>query len=339
MPPIDPETGWAVWGQPRAVTTLQQALQQGPAHSWIFAGPPGTGKHATALALATALCCPNRGQDMAGCGTCSVCRRIERGVFPDVTGFSLERQAERDGDKSRNLTLNIATVREISAAVAFRPTEARWRVVIVRDAETMQEPAQEAFLKTLEEPPPYAVIILLADELEPILPTIQSRASVVRFGPASEQVITSALVAGGVDAGQASTVAEVAEGSAGWAFRAINDPQLVQLRETELHEARQFVQGGAYDRMVTCIRLADMFGKDRETVFRQLGWVQGVWRTLLHQSLGTYEVKSGAGAKERALQLVKAVRSVDRCMANLEANVRPRLAMETMVAMWPPVAE
>jgi len=330
-----PETGWSVWGQPRAVSELQLAVERGPAHSWIFAGPGGSGKNAAARSFAKALCCPDRGDSLAPCNECSVCRRIDRGVFPDVTEFSLVRQAERDADKSRNLTLNVATVREVSAAVAYRPSEAGWRIVIVRDAETMQETAQEAFLKTLEEPPAYAVLILLANELDPILPTIQSRCTVVRFGSAGSDAIVSALVAGGVELATARSLAALADGSMGWAYAAASDPNLVKLRKEEIDSASRFLNAGTYDRMVQSVRLADEFGKDRESVFRQLGWIQKTWRNQLYAELGLEVNSEVRGEPIDPLLVIKAIRSVDECIANLEANVRPRLALETMVLNWP----
>ncbi len=209
----DPDTGWPVWGQPTAVGAMQAALDCGPGHAYIFSGPAQSGRRLAALHVAAALACPDAGASMHPCRACAICRRIERGVFPDVTVFDLASQAIRDKDKSRNLTLNIATVREVAGAIAYRPAEARWRVVIVDDAETMQETAQEAFLKTLEEPPAYAVIILLATDIEGLLPTILSRCRVVRFGPSPHGEIERALAAAGVEPALSARIAGSAQGS------------------------------------------------------------------------------------------------------------------------------
>jgi DNA polymerase-3 subunit delta' len=249
-----------------------------------------------------------------------------------VVEFSLDRQAAREASKSRNLTLNVATVREVAASVSYRPAEAAWKVVIVRDAETMQETAQEAFLKTLEEPPPYAVILLLTDDLEPVLPTIQSRCVILRFGQSNVQQVADALSAAGVTDDRSAAIARVAGGSIGWAFQAANDGDLLATRQRELNEAGELVAGSAYDRLSSCIRLADEFARNRETTFRLLALAQQVWRNQLDTLLGS---NNEPPDHIRSAQVVTAIRSIDRCVANLEANVRPRLAMEAMVADWP----
>lgn len=331
-PVVDPETGWPVWGQKTAVSELQQAVLNGPRHAWILTGADGSGNFLAARTFAKALCCPNRESESARpCDDCGVCRRIDRGVFPDVAEFGLRQQIERDGEKSRNLTLNVATVREVSSSVSFRPTESSWKIAIVNDAETMQETAQEAFLKTLEEPPPYAVILLLVSDLEPILPTIQSRCSTVRFGAVPEREITRALEAAGVPESEAGSIAAVSGGSPGWAFRAAADPELRDTRTQELNAAQVIVNSAPYDQLVACFRLADEFGKDREGTYRRIGLLQHVWRDRLNDSLGL----TGSIPDQRAAQeAVRAIRSIDRCLVNLEANVRPRLALESMVASW-----
>src|SRR3990170_2136358 len=164
--PPDPETQSEVWGHRRAIRTLQQAVEHGPGHAYILTGPERVGKRTAAFHFAKLLACADRGDTLQPCGSCTSCRRIDRNVFPDVTQFDLARQEERDKDKSRNVSLNITTVRDIAAAVAYRPLESSWRVIIVDDVDTMQETAQEAFLKTLEEPPPYAVILLLTRDAD-----------------------------------------------------------------------------------------------------------------------------------------------------------------------------
>ncbi len=333
VPPAnDPNTGWPVWGQKSAVAELQQAVLRGPRHAWILTGPDGAGKRLAARTFAKALCCPMRKADSAApCDSCAVCRRIDRGVFPDVVEFGLQQQIERDGDKSRNLTLNVATVREVSASVSFRPTESNWKVAIVNDAETMQETAQEAFLKTLEEPPDYAVILLLADDLDPILPTIQSRCSIVRFGSVSVDDLATMLQAAGESAAEAKAIADVAGGSPGWARRAIADPEIRQARIQEANEARVLVESAPYDQLVACFRLADDFGKDREGTLRRIGLLQVVWRDRLAAALG---LDGGVQDPAAAVKAIRAIKSVDECIANLESNVRPRLVLESMVAKW-----
>ncbi len=342
---VNQETGWSIWGQRVAVDVLQAAMEHGPGHAYIFSGPTQSGRRQAALEFARALCCSNPEPAGQSCSDCSICGRIGRGVFPDVTVFDLASQAARDKDKSKNLALNISTVRDVSAAVAYRPAEAPWRVVIVDDAETMQETAQEAFLKTLEEPPAYVVLILLATDIETMLPTILSRCRVVRFGSSTPGDIRAALEASGVKPDRASHIADIAEGSLGWAFDSANDPSLVEARVAAAQEALDFVLANSYQRVVTAVLLADEFPKARDGVFARLHLLQAVWRSALYvqQGVETSSLNKGVASRLDGFQgvscedLVRAIRAVDTCVANLEANVRPRLAMESMVTAWPRV--
>lgn len=264
-------------------------------------------------------------------------------MYPDVTVFDLATQAMRDRDKSKNLTLTIATVREISAALAYRPSEAAWRVAIVDDMETMQETAQEAFLKTLEEPPPFAILILLVTELDALLPTIQSRCQVVRFGHTPASDIRAALTAAGVEVASAARIAGAAQGSMGWAIAAGGDSSLIETRETEAYEALAYMCGGSYERMVGAVLLADEFSRSRNAVFDRLRLFQAAWRSALYASNGVDSISGStlpvampeSLGQQSTPDLLRAIRSVETCLANLEANVRPRLALESMVLAWP----
>jgi len=294
------------------------------------------------LDFARALCCTASDVPDRFCGECSACRRIARGVFPDVTIFDLAGQVERDKDKGRNLTLSISTVREVSGAVAYRPAESRWRVAIVDDAESMQESAQEAFLKTLEEPPGYAVILLITDDVDALLETIRSRCTIVRFGLAPVHEIELALEASGVASDRATRAASLAHGEVEWAFANADDESALAEREREEADAISFAMSSAYDRMVTSIRIADDFARDRDGVYQRLRSVQGVWRAAMYRREGV--ALTGApplGTAGESLsrielrQLLRAVQSVDDCIEHLSGSVRPRLAMETMVGSWP----
>jgi DNA polymerase III subunit delta' len=339
---LNPDSGWNVWGQASAIRELQRAVQTTPAHAYLFSGPANSGKRLAAVNFAMALCCASPPEPGRYCGECGACRRIGRGVYPDVTVYDLASQAERDREKSRNHTLNIQTVREVSSAVAFRPAESRWRIAIVDDAETMQETAQEAFLKTLEEPPSYAVIILIASDAERLLDTVRSRCTNIRFGLATTRVVAEALRAHGAYAGDVETIAALSSGSIGWAFRAIEDPALLEHRSLVVRQAMELVTADAYQRMVHAVKLADGFAADRAGVRERLQAVQEIWREAMYVQAGVHESPVSETITEHLGDIplgpiVEAVDSVEKCLDNLEANVRPRLAMETMVSNWPTV--
>ncbi len=343
--PIPTAAGWRCWGHDRAVAQFQRATESGPQHAYILGGPKHVGKTTLATEFARSLLCLHGIRASEPCGACATCRRILRGVHPDVTRFDLDRQILEDKGNSKQTTLTIQTIRQITSSLSLRPMEANWRVVLLGDAETMQEPAQEAFLKTLEEPPSYAIILMLATDPELLLETIRSRCQIRTLQPVPVATIEQCLQASGVENGRARKIAELAEGTPGWAFRAANEPALLEDREERRNHAARWVTGSPYERVVMAIQTADQFSGDRTDTFGRLTALTGVWRGVLLKRVGVgQEIPHCSDAKHHApiefsnstiAELATAVESVQTCMSDLEANVRPRLALESMVLLWP----
>ncbi|HET7095193.1 MAG TPA: hypothetical protein VFI22_17015, partial [Thermomicrobiales bacterium] len=140
---------WPVWGHAREVAALRQAIAGGRvSHAYLISGPGGVGKRALALAFAEAALCeaPQRSDPSWPCGVCSACRRIARGAHPDVEVYDLALQARLADRGGKNTTITIETVRRLRAATALRPMEGSRRFILLDDAETMQDAAQEALL-------------------------------------------------------------------------------------------------------------------------------------------------------------------------------------------------
>lgn len=334
---------WGVWGNSAAVERMQRAVRQGPRHSYVFSGPSSVGKSRLATAFAAALICPESSDPGVPCGTCSTCRRVARGVHPDVARFDLAYQVVQDDGKSRNTSLNIGTVRDIARHASLRPVEAQWRVVVVDDVESMQETAQEAFLKTLEEPPSYVVLLLLTTDAELLLPTILSRCALVTLSTVPESQVQQALETQGASSAQAKSLALASQGKVGLAVRALSDDSLRNALQESVTQAIDWISGDAYSRMVTAIRLADRFTESREAVFDQLLAAELAWRELLRDSLGlTSATDHPVLARFRLGSVIEghqALVAIGRCIRDLEANVRPRAALETMVQGWPLVQQ
>lgn len=203
-------------GQPRAVLALTRGFASGRFQpSLIFHGPPGAGKLTTAVTLARALLCA-AGED-APCGACAACRRVDdrsarhpdlRVVFPEkmddfkkgevaeegVSGIDLQ---ERQAAAARNSVWSVLIdrVRDAIGFLRRRPSEAERSVLIVDQAQRMGQEAANALLKTLEEPPDHAVIVLLTPSWHSLLPTIRSRCQAVPFQAVPAGVIADWLVA------------------------------------------------------------------------------------------------------------------------------------------------
>lgn len=341
--PIDiatTEAGWKVWGHDHAVREMKAAVVRGPHHAYILSGYHHVGKTALALEFARAVLCQAPPAPGLSCGQCSTCRRIMRGTHPDVSVYDLERQQQSSEKAStaKNLSLNIATVREISADIALRPMEARQRVVIVDDVETMQETAQEAFLKTLEEPPPYAVVLLLTTDAELLLETIRSRATTIQLQTVPTAAIAEMLRASGVDEERAKAIAMASVGRPGWAIRAFDNEELLAQRLQIEDAVVSWINNDPYGRLAEAIRLGDAFAKDRDAVYARVLAAQTAWRAIMLRGAGICDVDHPEEADRpvfAAAEALRALKSVDACLADLDANVRPRLALESMVLQWP----
>ena len=174
----------SIIGHRPVVDLLRETVRRGRVpQSLLFAGPDGVGKRAAALALAQAVNCPNR-KDGDACGTCSTCDRIARAVHSDVTFLDTEGEA----------SIKIRTLRErVLDVLGYRPFEAERRVYIIDEADALTDEAQDALLKTLEEPPPAAILILITAYPDTLRPTIQSRCRRLRFGPLAEPDVARIL--------------------------------------------------------------------------------------------------------------------------------------------------
>jgi DNA polymerase-3 subunit delta' len=193
--------------------------------SLIFAGPAGVGKRLAATALAQALNCQSlvtslQSPVVDGCGTCAACTRIARGIHPDVLAL----------EPGETGSIKIEQVREAVDRAGYRPFEGKRRVVIIDEADALVSAAQNALLKTLEEPPSLSVFILVTSRPDVLLPTVRSRCPRLNFRPLSPNEITGALVARGQSETAARAVAAAADGSLGRAVEASAE-DFVQARD------------------------------------------------------------------------------------------------------------
>ncbi len=158
----------------------QTVIEARPAHAYLFAGPDGVGKKLVAVRFSAMLNCPRLQDDPNG--SCPVCRRISEEKHPD---FIIE--------KPLRGMIRIDRVREIQGFFQFAPIEGFFRVAVVDDAHTMNRAAQNALLKTLEEPPSGRVLILITSKPFLLLPTVRSRCRRIRFGPIRNDVMFEIL--------------------------------------------------------------------------------------------------------------------------------------------------
>ena len=165
-----PQTFDTVVGQGHITTTLKNAIRNKHlAHAYLFCGPRGVGKTTCARILARTINCETPTAEMEACGSCSTCTS-----FRDNTSFNV---FELDAASNNS----VDDIRELTSQVRFAPQHGRYKVYIIDEVHMLSAAAFNAFLKTLEEPPPYAIFILATTEKHKILPTILSRCQIFDF--------------------------------------------------------------------------------------------------------------------------------------------------------------
>lgn len=215
-------TGFAdIQHQERALSILRRALQSGRTHhAYLFDGPAGVGKELTALALARRLMCLNP-RGLEPCGTCLSCR-MSPDAHPDLHRIhrGLHRQhPDRAIRQSKGLFLVVDVVRHFVIDPAnVTPSVAARRMFILRDAERMNEGAQNALLKTLEEPPGAASLILISSAAGRLAATIRSRCQRIPFDLLPERFVRERLVAAGAGEEEAAALAALSDGRLGAAL-------------------------------------------------------------------------------------------------------------------------
>jgi DNA polymerase-3 subunit delta' len=341
---------WGIIGHTWAVDALRRSLAGGrSAHAYLLTGPAGVGKALLALRLAQALNCEHGGLDP--CLECRACKRIARGNHPDVriAGMATQTAALKPEEAARQKDLKIDTVREWQSDINLRPYEGRRRVFILHDAEKLTEAAANAMLKTLEEPPPYATIALVANTSGALLPTIVSRCQPLKLRPAPRAAVAAALRERySLPAGDADLLAAWSGGRAGWALRMVEAPEELEARQEQL-AALVALHGqprGAGFRWAE-ERAKEFRGGEQAAVYAALELWQSWWRDALLIAGGCAtalvhidrrEELERAAARYPLADIHAFLARLDMAARQLRENVNPQLALEN-VALHLPRAE
>ena len=340
---LDADPGWPDWADPAAAASLRDAVRANTiGHAYLLAGQKGVGKRQLARAFAQALCCtnPDPADPSQPCGECRACRNVRRGTHPDVELFDLYGQTALGEKSARVAALSIDSIRRLRASAALLPLESSRRILIVDDAETLQEPAQQALLKMLEEPPRTVTILLLADEPEALLETVRSRCRTVMVRCVSDAAISNALTMRGVKDATAHEIARLSRGAPAWALSAAADRKLLEARRRERESAVSWVESAPYERLAAAYKLGDQFSSRRgEVIATVQAAVQYLRDAMIRAASGGEPGPADEAAVAvdgvSALALSSAVAASLQCLADLDANVRPKLALEAMVLAWP----
>ncbi|RBY74396.1 DNA polymerase III subunit delta' [Geodermatophilus sp. TF02-6] len=322
----------SVWeqvvGQSAVVETLRAAVAD-PAvmtHAWLFTGPPGSGRSVAARAFAAALQCRDGGEH-PDVGACHACRTVLAGTHADVQTVVPE-----------GLSIGVAEVRELVRIAGRAPSQGRWQVVLVEDADRMTEQAANTVLKMLEEPPTRTVFLLCAPSLHPddVSVTIRSRCRVVGLRTPSVDAVADVLVhRDGVDPALAAWSAAAAGGHVGRARHLARDEDARLARKAVLDVPLALVS------LAACLSAADdLVGAAKEESDRAAAELDGAETEALKQSLGVGARGPGVAAASRGAGQLKELEkrqrsratrlgrdSLDRALVDLAALYRDALVL------------
>jgi len=324
---------WPVYGHDWAVEHLRKGLaNRRIRHAYLITGPEGVGKNTLARAFAQALNCTHPDESARPCGECRSCRLIASGNHPDLL------YAELDPNTG---ALKIEEVRSVTQRIALKPYEARYRIAIFRDFDHARGQAQDALLKTLEEPPPHALLILLAPSAESLLPTITSRSQMIPLRPVAADAVRDVLIEHkGASPEQADLLAGLSGGRIGWAIRALEDASILEQRNEALTLLENLLDGTRAKRF----EIADDLSKDKLALYPLLELWQSYWRdvVLMCENAPVPPANRDHGA---AIERLSARLTAAEALAALEAtwtmlntlnlNVNLRLALEVMFLDYP----
>lgn len=204
-------------GQAHVIDTLRTAVANGPSQSWLFTGPPGSGRSNAALAFAAALQC-----EQGGCGQCHECKTVLGGSHADVQRLS-----------TQGLSIGVDQVRALVRTASLSPARGRFQILIVEDSDRVTEQAQNALLKAVEEPGTRTVWLLCAPTVEDVLPTIRSRCRLVTLStPTAEDVADFLTQVDGINPADALQAARASQGHIGRARALARDEGVRARRRT-----------------------------------------------------------------------------------------------------------
>ena len=326
---------WGVLGHEWAIGLLRRSLLKGrQRHAYLITGAPSLGKRSLALAFARALNCEHDEVGGRPCGECRACRAISHRGDPDLIVAQGENGAP----------LKIDAIREVARLLALKPYSARYRIAIFEDFDLVAPLAQDALLKTLEEPAAQAILIVLANSAERVLPTIRSRAQAIPLRPAPLELIRTALIERGCEAERAELIAQLSGGRIGWALNAIQNEEPLAFRREMLDTLRDIVEGGRLGRIKASERLSRRVGNDKAAARAILEIWLTYWRDVLlscHRcpvkpcnSDRADEIRSLAMGIEPA-RAFDALAATRRTIDALSTNANIRLALDALLLDYP----
>ena len=321
-------------GHEWAVEMLQQHAARGDVrHAYLFCGPTGLGRRTLALRLAQALNCTKPIAAGIPCGTCRDCKQIEAMQHPDMNVI----QAETEGG-----TLKVDQVREVQHFLSLKPYQSKYRVALFLRFQEANDNAANALLKTLEEAPAHAILLLTADTPEQLLPTIVSRCEILRLRALPVSAIEADLLAHGVDKERARLLAHISGGRPGYAHKLIDDITLLEKREERLDDVQTLLPAPRVEKFSYAEKLAKDKDVMRQTILIWLSYWRDVMLRVAQAETPLINIDRNMEIEFLASRLDlstarRVVGDLESALEKMDRNVNSRLLAEVLLLDWPKV--
>jgi DNA polymerase III subunit delta' len=337
MTTLEQPHNWHVWGHDWAVDFLQRTIaNKRNRHAYLITGSRQIGKMQLALTFAMVLNCTHEDSSARPCMQCRSCKLINSGNHPDMLFSQVD---EKTG------ILKIESIRELMRLIALKPFSSRYRIAIFDDFDAAQDRAQDALLKTLEEPPPHAVLILLAESAENIMPTITSRCQIIPLRPVAQATVQHYLEIHGANEEKASLLARLSSGRIGWALNALRNENILREREDMLKMLQDVIQGNRVRRFEIAEELDNIGRKDKTALRYLLETWQTYWRDVLLLAQGSPVKPCNSDHYIEIQQLVQQIQADDALKAlqatrtmlttTLKTNANMKMAFEVLFLDYP----
>lgn len=308
---------------------LREAITSGKvSHAYIFSGEDGAGKNMLAHAFAMSLQCEGRDEHFDACGKCHSCIQALSGNHPDIIRVTHEKAS-----------IGVDDVRiQINNDIQVKPYSSPYKIYIIDEAEKLTEAAQNALLKTIEEPPAYAVLILLTNNLSALLPTILSRCITLKLKTVDKELIKQFLMTEyQVPDYQAELSASFAQGNVGKAIKYASSDEFNELKDEVLHLLKYLDQMEIYEIIDGLKRISEKKDKINDYLDLMTIWYRDIlmYKVTGNLNLLTYKSEFSDISKQANVLsyegLDKIIAAIEKAKIRINANVNFDIAIELML--------
>ena len=329
---------WNLLGHDWAVDMLRRHVVRGETrHAYLFAGAPGLGRRTLAIRFAQALNCEKPVAPGEPCFNCRTCKQIEAMQHPDL---AVIQAVDDEGNSKDGGTLKVDQIREVQRTLNLKPYQSPYRIAMFLRFQEANDNAANALLKTLEEAPAHAILLLTADTPEQLLPTINSRCEILRLRPLPLEAIVADLLERGMDEDRARLLAHISGGRPGFARRLMDDAALLEKRDERLNDLQTLLPTSRVEKFSYAEKLAKDKDAMRQTILVWLSY----WRDVLLRVSGAetplinidrnMEIEFLAGRLDLSAAR-KVVSEHESVLEKMDRNVNSRLLAEILLMDLP----